>query len=838
MRVNRVFFFIVFFLVIGGSWSVAQNSQPKPLEDVLRIIEKQFDIVFTYADKNIQNVFVNLPKEEVSLDKYLTIIENQANLSFKKINSRYIAIQFHQKKITLTGTLIDKTTQMFIIGAIVYAGKHKAVSNSKGRFILKVEPQKELSLIIRHKDYKQVKHKLNATRNKNVKIEIEPKIQVEENKKEQMDEEESDNLFAIPHEFEVNNQVLLPGLSEPDILQNVQLLPGIYSANETVSNINIRGGTNDQSLVLLDEVKLYQTGHFFGLISTFNSHLIENTKVIKSGTSTSYGEGVSGIIELQLQDSLVNQFEAEAGLNMLSADAIVKIPLTEKLSLIAGGRHSINELFETPTYESYYERVFSKTEVIPDTQLNDIVTEESPEFSFYDVSCKLLYDISEKDKLRIGAHKIVDRLKFDESALILGRVFTRKSRLEQSGLLSNIKYTRTWNKKHQTEFSAFLSTYNLEGNNVSLTEFQNHIQLNEVIDWGLKFNSKNKISDQIILKSGYQFEGVTIHNEDNLLVPNYQREGKGELIIHSFYSEGEFSELFGKMNIRAGFRTNYFTEINKLSIEPRFFVDFRLNKQIAIEISGEKKTQHTTQLIDFQSDFLGVDNRRWVLFNGEDTPIITSHQLTIGTKYVLKDFLFAVEGYLKNVDGITSYNQAFQNQYQYDYSIGEYNVQGLELFVSKKLEEANFWFSYALSNNQYYFKEFTISTFPNNYDIRHSLLFGGSYSLGSFEFSTGLKYKTGRPYTKPVQENSRGQEIIYEEPNSSRLNDFIRFDISAKYNFKIKKIKGEFGVSIWNLLDKKNEINVYYQQNENREIEEIKKYALGLTPNVSIRFSF
>ena len=47
---------------------------------------------------------------------------------------------------------------------------------------------------------------------------------------------------------------ILPGLTEPDILQTIQALPGILSVDETVSNINVRGGTHDQNLILWDGI--------------------------------------------------------------------------------------------------------------------------------------------------------------------------------------------------------------------------------------------------------------------------------------------------------------------------------------------------------------------------------------------------------------------------------------------------------------------------------------------------------------------------------------------------------------------------------------------------------
>jgi hypothetical protein len=54
---------------------------------------------------------------------------------------------------------------------------------------------------------------------------------------------------------------ILPGLVDPDVLQSIQLY-GVESTNESIANINVRGGTNDQNLMLWDDIKMYHSGHF------------------------------------------------------------------------------------------------------------------------------------------------------------------------------------------------------------------------------------------------------------------------------------------------------------------------------------------------------------------------------------------------------------------------------------------------------------------------------------------------------------------------------------------------------------------------------------------------
>ena len=59
-------------------------------------------------------------------------------------------------------------------------------------------------------------------------------------------------------------------LGERDIIKAMQFLPGVSSGMEGSSNLNIRGGTNDQTLYLMDDAPVYNQNHTFGFISIFN----------------------------------------------------------------------------------------------------------------------------------------------------------------------------------------------------------------------------------------------------------------------------------------------------------------------------------------------------------------------------------------------------------------------------------------------------------------------------------------------------------------------------------------------------------------------------------------
>ncbi len=839
MKVAKYFIVILFLLTGFSNISFAQKTEALPLDSLLIYLENRFDIVFSYADVNVKGRSVSIPQKDLSLEEFLRKLEKQTGLIFQRVNPRYIAIKKNVPGIRISGIIIDKSTNEILTAATVYSGNNHTISNEKGFFSIELNPEKDSVLIIRHMGYKPLRLEQSAWKSDTSVYEMVPDIQV-------LEEVElnyiSRGILKLPDgsiQLNVQNLEVLPGLIEPDVLQVIQVMPGIQSINETVSDINTRGGTNDQSLVLWDGVKMYQSGHFFGLISAFNSHLIQKTKIIKNGTSVSYDEGVSGTIDMHLQDYPVKDFEFSAGINMLSADIIAKIPVSKKLSLILGARHSINDIVRTPTYESYYKRAFEHTEIMLTQPGKDTTVDVYQNFSFYDVSARILYDMSDKDKIGLSVLNNQNDIDYEESATIGDSLYTRESHLRQSNILSNLSYTRSWSENHTTHLSAFVSNYLLEGSNFSLSDNQNHLQENEVLDWGLKLESKNNISRKIVLSNGYQFKEVGIRNLDNIRKPNYVRDVKDVLRIHSLYTEAEFKELVRKLYMRAGLRTNYFSKFNSFSFEPRAVLNYSLSKHISLEVLAEMKTQHTTQLIDYQTDFLGIEKRRWVLSNNESVPLLKSQQLSAGIQYNRKNFLVSLEGYKKKVEGIITPSQGFQNQFQYIYSSGEYDAEGLELLVNKRFKGSTTWLTYTLARNDYYFEEFTPSVFPNNLDIRHALSLGGSFSIENFEFSGGFNYRSGMPYTKPAQDDlNEFNEIVYEEPNSSRLKNYARVDVSAKYTFEIKMVKAELGISVWNILNRDNVYNVYYQVNEDLEIEQITRKTLGITPNVSLRLRF
>ncbi len=629
---------------------------------------------------------------------------------------------------------------------------------------------------------------------------------------------------------------ILPGLIEPDILQTIQALPGVFSIDETVSNINVRGGTHDQNLLLWDGIKMYQSGHFFGLISAFNPYTTKSVNVSKNGTSAKYGDGISSIIDMQLSNTIDNELRVGAGFNLINADAYAKIPLSNKTELQLSARRSVTDLFITPTYDQYFKRIFQDSDL---SKSNSSSISKNEDFYFYDIAAKFLYDITKKDKVRFHFLNVNNDLVYEEQSTANNQSEAFNSKLSQQNLAGGITYIRGWNEYLSTTSQVYVSNYDLDATNYDISNDQRLIQENEVYDGSAKFDIDYTPNNQFKINAGYQFIEVGISNLEDVNNPIFRSYIKEVIRSHAFYAETSLLSNNAKTKLKFGTRLNYFNKFDMFLVEPRLSFSQRFLNDFRFEVLGEIKSQTTSQIIDLQNDFLGIEKRRWILSNNNDIPVIKSKQASIGLHYNKNKLLISAETYVKKVDGITTRSQGFQNQYQFVKAIGSYTIKGLDFLINKQFNDVvSTWLSYSYSKNDYMFDDLNNGeSFPNNADLRHTLALSGTYSINDIKFALGLNWHSGRPTTLPI--DSTDGIINYESPNSSNLDDYLRTDFSATYAFDISEnSKATIGASIWNVLNKKNTINTYYTLDNDDMITKVENLSLGITPNVSFRVQF
>ncbi|MBF8150419.1 TonB-dependent receptor plug domain-containing protein [Winogradskyella sp. F6397] len=634
---------------------------------------------------------------------------------------------------------------------------------------------------------------------------------------------------------------ILPGLIEPDVLQIVQNLPGIMSVDERISNINVRGGTNDQNLILYEGIRMYQSGHFFGLISAFNPYLSEDITISKNGTSAKFGNAVSSTITIKNSDKIDKNRSGGLGGNMLSVDGFAKVPLSEKTELQVSARRSFTDILVSKTYDAYFDRIFSDSELNTSTPTNTLLAQDE-RFLFYDFNARFLYDISSTSKFRINVINISNDLDYSQVFTTTDNNFQEtKSELNQTSYGGSVSYSKLLNQDLNLSAQVYFSNYDLDAKNNNISNNQLLTQENKVEDFGFLFDASKIVNESINFNLGYQFNEVGVTNFEDVTNPDYTSFVKEIIRTHALFGEVEWYSISRDTYIRLGSRISYFGKLSEFLIEPRFTVNYKFLDYFRLEVLGELKSQSITQIIDLQQDFFGIEKRRWQLANGNDVPLITSEQTSIGLSYNKNNLLVSVEGYYKGVHNITARSQGFQNQFQFTEDIGHYTVSGIDFLINKRFNDFSTWLSYTYSKNDYKFNQLhNGKSFPNTIDLRHVFNTSLTYNRDKFKIGIGFNWHSGRPFTPPkdLQDNSNFT-IEYNAPNSSRLSDYFRTDISAIYKFKPSKgISAEVEASIWNIFNQTNIVNRYYTFDSDNNILDIKNKSLKLTPNLSFRMNF
>lgn len=647
-----------------------------------------------------------------------------------------------------------------------------------------------------------------------------------------------------------NKLGVLPGLTDPDVLQSLQLLLGISSPTESASNLHIRGGTPDQNLILYDGIKIYHQGHMFGMISPFNPYVVENVNVFRSGTKARFGDRIAGVIDINSLDEVPKKISGGAGLNFLHADAFIKVPFQEdKVGLVFSARRSINDIANLPTFNSFSDKVFQNTKI---ELVNDAFIEEELEvldeqFTFLDVNAKLIITPDDFNKISVSG------LFVDNSLNYANIDFDNDGSRDQldltnSGVSAQWEYNPkgNWNLDSSIRYSAFDSEYDFtEIINGLDDDFFNNT--NSVRDLGIQVQGGYSFNKNVKTFVGYEFVNYDVSYlysfNDSGMVEN--EDFNSNLSGHNLYAEGQF-----KLNdffLRSGFRVTSYTSTGELFFEPRLYANYQVSDSFKLKASAEIKNQAISQIVSFDFNELGLGNTTWVLFDEEeDVPVLNNKQFTFGFFLKKSGWKLDVEGYYKKVTGLTSFTRGFgssSTNTEDDFYTGNSTIRGVDVLLKKKINRFRTWLGYSYSKNDFEFPEVQGGNFPGNFDQRHILSWSGSYKYQQFQFSLGWQFATGRPFTQAIGNDD--DEIVYASQNAVRLGNYHKLDFSGFYDFHLdtnNQVKARLGLSVINLYNRDNVIDKTFviEDNDfgNDTILERTNVGLGITPNLVFRIYF
>ncbi|MEZ2415075.1 TonB-dependent receptor plug domain-containing protein [Muriicola sp. E247] len=836
MKIKWSSILVVLLLWFGTTGYSQEPENTLPLQQVLEDITLSHGYRFNYATATIRDIQVIPPDKQWTIDKILTYLSDQTGLLYSELPNKFISIQKSVK--TICGYIKDRNTGKTLTSATVQSSLGSAISDENGYFELDINGISDVISVrfIGYRNYEAPTGKSDSVPCINILL-IPQQLELQEIVLYDFLIKGIDQLDDGSYLIDFDRFSILPGLIETDVLQAVQAFPGIQSVNETVSDINIRGGTNDQNLLLWDGIKMYQSGHFFGLISMFNPMITQKVALRKNGTPAFMTDGVSGTISMETSNEINEKFSGSLGMNFIDVSGFVDTPLGNNSSLQVAGRKAINDFVESPTYTEYFSRISQDTEVENNT-INVVNSDKT--FDFYDTSLRWLWHPTSKDRVRLNFIRARNELVFNENADIDNAPVSRESSLIQGTIAGGFNYQRQWSEKVSTELDLYNTDYNLKAINANIEANQRFLQENKVSETAARINTTIRLNSRLHWISGYQFTETKVTNLDDIDDPVFRRLEGNVLRVHSGYTSlGLFSEN-RTTSARLGLRFNYLDKFDRKLYEPRLSINHRFAKWFNIEILGESKNQYTSQVINFQNDFLGIEKRRWQLSDEVEIPIITSNQASAGLSFNRSGWLTNIVGFYKEVDGITAQSQGFQNQYEFTKAQGSYTATGMDVLVRKQFKDINTWLSYSYLDAEYNFTELPERVFPSNYDITHTLTFGLTYQNDHLRLAAGWNWRTGKPTTQPDDTSPVVNNTVNFQPsNSDRFQDYMRVDLSALYAFTPGSgTKAQIGFSVWNLLNRENTVSRFYRPNGLGEANAFSQNSLGITPNAVFRLSF
>lgn len=771
-----------------------------------------------------------------------------------------------QDKFTISGTITDISNGETVFGASVFLEGTRigAVTNEYGFYSITAE-KGTYNLTVSYVGFATASKKIILDANQKINFEIEESSTELEEVIVVAEESEQLNIKTPQmsvSKLKVETIKKIPVvLGEVDVLKAIQLLPGVTSGNEASGGFNVRGGGQDQNLVLLDEAIIYNVSHLFGAFSVFNADAIKDVKLYKGGIPARFGGRVSSVLDVRQKDGNSKNFEFKGGVGLISSRLSAEGPIVkDKSSFLIAGRSSYVHLF---------------------LQAADI--ENSAQF--YDLNLKTNYNIDENNKLYLSGYFGRDEFNF-------GANFDSG----YGNASANLRWNHIFSDRVFSNLSFIYSDYDYKLDFIAL-EFD---WISEITNYNIKYDLSYFQSDKLQLDFGlnaiyYNFNPGEINPTSSSSAFNFSLLDQKRAFENGLYTSAEY-KILNNLTINAGLRYSYFIRRggqpltdyeNNLpviynetlgiyedgvivgetnfaknetitsfgNLEPRLALAYLLNDETSIKMGYSR----TAQYIHLLSNTVSVTPLDVWAPSGKFIKPQLSDQYAIGyfRNFNNKRYSFEVEAYYKTVanriDYVDGSELIAQNTIETEILNGEMRAYGLELLFRKTKGDFKGWFAYTLSkaeqrtpggaaggpginNGEWYFT-------PQ--DRTHDLSITTSYKLNEkWDFGVNLIYQTGRPVTYPD-----GQYVYedlniasFSDRNASRLPDYHRIDVSATYvpNRKPeKRWKGEWVFGIYNIYNRRNAASISFGQNRETGSNEATRTAIfGIVPSVSYNFKF
>ncbi|TAH16741.1 MAG: TonB-dependent receptor [Runella slithyformis] len=770
----------------------------------------------------------------------------------------------------LSGTVLDSLTGEPIANAAIRLNFDKIglFTDSTGQFSIMLS-EAEYVVLISRVAYRTIRTRINL--NRDIRLNIKLMNVSKELEEVVISTQAVDQNVARPllgvNQMSMKTIKKLPAImGEVDVLRSLQMLPGVTSVGEASNGVNIRGGSVDQNLILLDDAPIFNPTHLFGLFSVFPPDAVSGIELYKGTTPARYGGRAAAVLDITMANPNLEKFKMQGGIGFVANRLTAEIPIIKnKMAILITGRGAFNDF----AFQWGPERL------------------KNIRARFGDAAVKLFYQIDSKNTLSLSGYYNFDFFQTD----LLGGINNINSTSTQFQYQTR-NFTARWfhafNDRLNLQTTAVYSYYTPatllpelnSDNKVSISSGILQRQFKSNLNYVM---GKHKLEGGINV-THYQIEPGTLNPGNNLRV-NPRAVPTENGLEAALHVEDEVT-LNSKATLSVGLRYSQFMALGPAVVrtyapnspltdgsvtdttaygsgkilqtyggfEPRVGFRYTLNERSSIKLGYNLMRQYMQVISNTTTP---LPTSRWKTSDAHIKPQV-SQLWSVGYFKNLRSniYEFSLEGYYRVTQNVLDFKPGadflLQNYLETQVLQGVSKAYGLETMITKKRGELTGWINYTYSrvfNKIDQGDRFTERIndgrwYPANFDRPHNFNMSLSFSENKYHtFSLTFNYGTGRPYTIPngfITFQDRAYPF-YAERNQGRLTDYHRLDFSWQINnpsMKNRKWQGTWNFTIYNLYGRANQYSIFLRtRGTGYETYQLQIFSSPL-PSLSYNFKF
>lgn len=821
---------LLFYSSVNG-----QSQKEKiTLKDWLSILKARYEVSFSYNNKLLDKLEIPAYNDCSTLQSCLNYLQQQTPIKFDKADADNFLILPIRK--TARFEVIEENKESIIaITATINSQQELYLLPQEGKYTLEnVFPTDTVT--IRSRFFLPYRVAASELLTNNAKVTLLPsttylsEVVVKDYLTSGVDSRLNDHSLQI----NMNNLGLLAGESDGDILTVLKNIPGVRTPDGKPGSLNFRGSTFDQTLIYLDEIPIYHTGHFFGTISPYNPIAIDKVDIYRGTLPAKWGGRVGGLINMKTDNPLSDSVSGSIALNTIYAGAKIKAPIIDdKLGIFFAFRTSYPYNDLPPKLQAFSDLNFQGSRIDPFFIDGNIITLDRLNVRFRDMNGKVAFRPNSRHEFSLSFVNIVNR--FGAELNSNGR--NEISQIQQLDL-DNWGITGKW-KAHvtnKTDLSIGASTSSLKIFDQN-DEVENGvldstiISRNNLDDNRLFIEGDIKVNNHLKFNTGYtltnhqiEFNPLTKQNGNQTNDSRVRNSQKAT--IHAFHLSA--TQNWGsKLIMNLGIHSDYYDLSDEIFVDPRVSLSYRASDFIYLKASGGRSRQFIKQVFNDDFDDFRINTQFWSL-SDKKNQALEAIQGMVGLLYEKSNWLVDIELYTRHTDNID--NQEGPNTSP----TGSLSAIGADIFVKRKWSNVETWLSYSASHVETEFRQ-TNTAF---YDQPHILNLTGLINANRWKFAISWGLMSGLPVVLPDSEDANtGNLSFLAEPFGGRFPNQHQLDVSATYSFHnpSNSWQGLIGISFLNVYDQENIVNIFQ---ENLRVENPYRNAVGFAPNINLKISF